>query len=116
LHLLSNTTSGNPTDLWIPSSINVKPEVSDQLSIGYFRNFADNNYEFSVETYYKDMQNQIDYKDGAQLQFNTTVESQLLVGVGRAYGVEFFLKKKYGRLNGWIGYTLAKSERKIEGI
>ncbi len=116
LHLLSNTTSGNPTDLWIPSSINVKPQVSDQVSLGYFRNFADNNYEFSVETYYKDMQNQIDYKDGAQLQFNTTVESQLLIGVGRAYGVEFFVKKKYGRLNGWIGYTLAKSERKIDGI
>ncbi len=116
LHLLSNTTSGNPTDLWIPSSINVKPQVSDMVSLGYFRNFADNNYEFSVETYYKDMQNQIDYKDGAQLQFNTTVESQLLIGVGRAYGIEFFVKKKYGRLNGWIGYTLAKSERKIEGI
>src|SRR5690606_2139738 len=97
LHLLSNSTSGNPTDVWIPSSINVKPEISDQVSLGYFRNFADNNYEFSVETYYKDMQNQIDYKDGAQLQYNFTVESQLLTGIGRAYGAEFFLKKKYGR-------------------
>ncbi|WP_346863149.1 TonB-dependent receptor [uncultured Draconibacterium sp.] len=116
LHLLSNSTSGNPTDLWIPSSNNVKPEISDQISLGYFRNFKDDAFEFSTEIYYKYLQNQIDYKDGAELRFNEYVESQLLFGTGRAYGVEFFLKKKYGRLNGWIGYTLARTEKKIGGI
>ncbi|MBI5217623.1 MAG: TonB-dependent receptor [Bacteroidia bacterium] len=116
LHLLSNSTSGSPTDLWIPSSNNVKPEIADQIAVGYFRNFKDNTYEFSTEVYYKNLQNQIDYKDGAELRFNENPESQLLFGTGRAYGIELFLKKKYGKLNGWIGYTLARTEKKIEGI
>jgi hypothetical protein len=116
LHLLSNSTSGNPTDLWIPSSNNVKPELCDQVSLGYFRNFKENMFEFSTEVYYKSMLNQIDYKNGAQLNFNQTVESQLLMGKGRAYGIEFFLKKKFGRFNGWIGYTLARTEKQIDGI
>ncbi|MFH0896036.1 MAG: TonB-dependent receptor [Bacteroidota bacterium] len=116
LHLLSNSTSGSPTDVWIPSSKIVKPEISDQVSLGYFRNFKENTYEFSTEVYYKNLQNQIDYKDGAETMFNNKVESQLLFGVGRAYGVEFFLKKKYGRFNGWIGYTLSRSEKKINEI
>jgi hypothetical protein len=116
LHLLSNSTSGNPTDLWIPSSPNVKSEIADQVSLGYFRNFKDNTYEFSTEVYYKHMQNQIDFKDGAQLQFNENVEAQLLFGTGRAYGIEFYMKKKYGKLTGWLGYTLARTEKKIEGI
>lgn len=116
LHLLSNSTSGNPTDMWIPSSINVKPEIADQISLGYFRNFKENNYEFSTEIYYKHLQNQIDYKDGAELRFNENAESQLLFGIGRAYGIEFLLRKKYGRLSGWIGYTLARTEKKIDEI
>jgi len=116
LHLLSNSTSGNPTDLWIPSSNNVKPEIADQISVGYFRNFKKNTFEFSTEVYYKYLQNQIDYKDGAELRFNENAESQLLFGNGRAYGIEFYLKKKYGRLNGWIGYTLSRTEKKIDGI
>jgi hypothetical protein len=116
LHLISNSTSSNPTDLWIPSSNNVKPEIADQESIGYFRNFKDNSYEFSVETYYKSMQNQIDYKNGAQLIANENVESQLLYGKGRAYGVELFGKKKVGKFTGWISYTLSRTELKIDGI
>ena len=116
LHLISNSTSSNPTDLWIPSSNNVKPEIADQESIGYFRNFKDNSYEFSVETYYKSMQNQIDYKNGAQLIANENVESQLLYGKGRAYGVELFLKKKVGKFTGWVSYTLSRTELKIDGI
>lgn len=116
LHLISNSTSGNPTDLWIPSSKNVKPEIADQISFGYFRNFKNNVYEFSTEVYYKYLQNQIDYRDGAELRFNESVESQLLFGMGRAYGIEFSLRKKYGKFNGWIGYTLARTEKKIEGI
>ncbi len=116
LHLLSNSTSSNPTDLWIPSSNNVKPEIADQFSVGYYRNFDDNRYEFSVETYYKIMQNQIDYKNGAQLLLNQSVESQLLYGNGRSYGAEFFFKKKFGKLNGWLGYTYSKTEIQIPGI
>ena len=116
LHLLSNSTTSNPTDMWIPSSNNVQPEIADQFSLGYFRNFDDNTYDFSTETYYKHLQHQIDYKNGAQLNFNENVESQLLYGNGRAYGIEFFLKKKYGRLNGWIGYTLSRVEMKFNPI
>jgi hypothetical protein len=116
LHLLSNSTSGNPTDSWIPSSNNVKSEIADQVALGYFRNFKDNNYEFSAETYFKWLRNQIDYKDGAVITLNENAESQLLFGKGRAYGLELFLKKKQGKLNGWIGYTIAKTEKKIDGI
>ena len=116
LHLLSNTTSGNPTDLWIPSSNNVKPEIADQVSLGYYHNFNDNMYEFSAEVYYKYLQNQIDYKNGAQLNFNENVESQILFGKGQAYGLELFLKKKYGRFNGWVSYDLSRTERKFDAI
>ena len=116
MHLLQNTTSGSPTDLWIPSSNNVKPELCDQVSLGYFRNFLDNMFETSIETYYKSYQNQIDYINGAQLNLNSNVESQLLYGIGRSYGAELFIKKKYGRLTGWLGYTLSRTERKINGI
>jgi hypothetical protein len=116
LHLLSSSTSGNPTDLWIPGSNNVKPQIADQVSLGYFRNFKNNQYEFSTEVYYRYLQNQIDYKDGAELQFNENVESQLLFGTGRAYGIEFTLKKTSGKLTGWLGYTLSRTEKKIDGI
>jgi hypothetical protein len=116
LHLLSNSTSGNPTDSWIPSSNNVKSEIADQVALGYFRNFNDNNYEFSAEIYFKYLQNQIDYKDGAMITLNENAEALLLFGEGRTYGLELFLKKKYGKLNGWIGYTISRAEKKITGI
>jgi outer membrane cobalamin receptor len=116
LHLLSNSTSSNPTDQWIGSSYNIKPEIADQFSLGYFRNFADNKYEFSAETYYKSMQNQVDYKNGADINTALDVESELLYGKGRAYGLELFLKKKTGRFTGWASYTLSRTERKIDGI
>lgn len=116
LHLLSNSTSANPTDVWIPSSNNVKPEIADQVSAGYYRNFKDNQYEFSSEIYYRSMQNQIDYKNGAQLIANENVESQIVFGKGRAYGWELFVKKKYGKFNGWISYTLSRAERQFTEI
>lgn len=118
LHLLSNSSSGNPTDQWIGSSYSVKPEIADQISAGYSRNFNNNNYELNAEIYYKSMQNQIDFKNGAQITFDTAadVESELLFGKGRAYGLELIAKKKSGRLTGWISYTLSKTERKINGI
>ncbi|RMZ60736.1 TonB-dependent receptor [Chryseobacterium nematophagum] len=118
LHLLSNSGSGNPTDQWIGSSYTVKPEIADQISFGYSRNFRNNNYEFNAEVYYKSMKNQIDFKNGAQITFDTAadVESELLFGKGRAYGLELIAKKKSGKLTGWISYTLSKTERKIDGI
>jgi len=116
MHLISNSTTSNPTDKWVPSSNIIKPQIGDQVSLGYFRNFAVNNYEFSTEAYYKDMQNQIDYKDGADITNSDVVETELLFGKGRAYGVEFFLKKRQGRFNGWIGYTLSRTERLIDDI
>lgn len=116
LHLLSNSTSTSPTDQWIGNSYNIKPEISDQVALGYFRNFADNKYEFSAETYYKWMQNQVDYKNGADINTAPDVESELLYGKGRAYGLEVLFKKKQGRFTGWVSYTLSRTERQIDGI
>lgn len=116
LHLLSSTTTATPIDLWIPSSSIVKPQIGDQYVLGYFKNFKENTYESSVEVYYKNLQNQIDYKNGADLRFNKAIESQLLFGKGWAYGAEFFLKKKYGKFNGWVGYTLSRTLRKFDYI
>jgi hypothetical protein len=116
LHLLSNSTSSNPTDQWVGSSYNIKPGISDQFSLGYFKNFAENKYEFSAETYYKSLQNQVDYKNGADIQTAPDVESELLFGKGRAYGLEFLIKKKSGKFTGWVSYTLSKTERQVDGI
>lgn len=116
LHLLSNSTSGNPTDIWIPSSNNVKPELGDQYSAGYFRNLKGNKFEVSAETYYKWMANQIDYRNGAELILNQEVEGELVYGTGRAYGLELLLRKKTGKFTGWIGYTLSRTERKFDDI
>jgi hypothetical protein len=116
LHLISNSTSASPTDLWIPSSKNVKPQIADQISLGYFQNLKNNKYEMSAEVYYKAMQNQIDYRNGASTQGNELIEGELLYGDGRAYGIELLLKKKKGKFNGWLGYTLSRTERQISGI
>jgi len=116
IHLLTNSTTSSPTDLYVMSSNNIKPEIADQVSTGWFRNFDDNLFEFSAEVYYKWLQNQINYKDGAQLLVNEDVESQLVYGSGKAYGLELFLKKKYGRFNGWVGYTLSRTEDKFAAI
>lgn len=117
LHLISNTAASVPFDVWTPSTNNIKPEIADQYTIGYFKNLGkDQEYETSIETYYKDMQNQVDYIDGAQLLLNRLLEGELLSGIGRAYGLELYIKKNSGDLTGWISYTLSKSERKVEGI
>ncbi|MBN2668620.1 MAG: TonB-dependent receptor [Bacteroidales bacterium] len=116
LHLMSNSTSGTPLDVWLPSSNNIKPEIADQWALGYFRNFKSDMYEFSLEAYYKNMQNVIDFRPGADINLNPTIEGDLIYGKGRSYGLEFFLKKAKGRFTGWISYTLAKSERQIESI
>jgi hypothetical protein len=116
LHLLSNATASTPADQWIGNSYNIRPEIADQISIGYVQGFKKNNYELTTELYYKNIQNQVDYKNGADIYTVKDVESQLLYGIGRAYGLEFLLKKKEGQFTGWISYTLSKTERKINGI
>lgn len=117
LHLISNTTASNPLDVWNPSSNNIKPQLADQFTLGYFRDLtADKQYEFSVEAYYRTTQNQIDYIDGADLLINQYLEADLLSGVGRSYGLEFYAQKKTGRLNGWVSYTIGRSELKVDGV
>lgn len=116
IHILTNANTSSPTDQYIMSSNNIGPEISDQVSVGYFRNSNDNSFEFSAEVYYKWLQNQIDYKDGAELTANANVESELVYGKGRAYGLELYAKKTKGKLTGWISYTLAKTERRFDEI
>ncbi|MGA0557509.1 TonB-dependent receptor [Larkinella sp. VNQ87] len=116
LHLISNSGTSTPNDRWLQSSNLIRPEIADQVAVGVFHNFRDNQYEFSAETYYKALQNQIDYKNGADFQFTDALETQLLFGKGRAYGLELLLRKKTGTLTGWVGYTLSRTEKQIEGI
>ncbi len=116
IHQLSNSTSGTPLDVWQPSSNVIKPQRSDQVSLGYFRNFNKNKYKASVEVYYKDMKNQIDFKNGAQLFVSNFIESELAFGKGWAYGAEFLIKKDFGKLTGWMGYTCSKTIRKFSEI
>lgn len=116
IHLISNTTASTPLDVWTPSTNNIKPQLADQVALGYFHNFGKNMYESSVEVYYKNLQNQIDYVDGANLLLNKLLEGDLLNGKGRAYGAEFYIRKTKGKLNGWISYTLARTERMVKYI
>lgn len=114
IHLISNTTAVTPIDVWQPSNYHIKPQIGDQVSIGYFRNTPDNKYEVSLETYYKRISNILEYKNGAELILNENLETDLVQGTGRTYGVEFMVKKNKGRLTGWGSYTFSRSESKIE--
>jgi len=116
LHQLSNSTSLMPTDLWMPSSSILQPQITNQYVVGIFRNFFNNKFEGSIEGYYKDMQNQTDFENGADILLNPKVESQILTGHGWSYGTEFLLKKKYGKVTGWIGYTLSKTQYQFDEI
>jgi len=116
IHLVSNTTASNPLDVWTPSTNNIRPMQADQIALGYFKNLKENAYEASVEVYYKDIQNIVDYIDGADLLINRFLEGDLLAGEGRAFGAEFYLKKNTGKFTGWLSYTLARSERLVNGI
>jgi len=116
IHLISNTTASTPVDIWTPSTNNIEPQKSDQVALGYFQNLDDNTYELSSEIYYKTMDNLVDYIDEADLILNEFIEGDLLSGKGRAYGLELQLKKSKGAFSGWISYTLARTERKVDGI
>ncbi len=112
IHLVSNAGSTLPTDLWVPSTLLVKPQISWQYAAGYFRNFANNTYETSVELYYKDMQNQIEYREGYTPSLKDP-EEEFTFGKGWSYGAEFFVNKVRGRFTGWVGYTLSWTWRKF---
>ena len=114
LHMLSNTTAISPTDIWKISDMYIPPQISDQYAFGLFKNFLSNTVETSVEVYYKSMKDIIGYKGGANILMNENIETILLSGIGKAYGIELMVKKKTGRLNGWISYTYSSSQNKFD--
>ncbi|WP_100612409.1 TonB-dependent receptor [Confluentibacter lentus] len=115
LHLLSNTSSPTPLDVWTPSGKYIKPQLLDQFALGYFKNFNNTNYSLEIESFYKTVKNRIDYIDGADLIANNAIEQVILNGNAEAYGLEILFKKNEGRLNGWIAYTLSKSKQQTKG-
>ena len=115
LHLLSNTSSPTPLDVWTPSGPYVKPQLLNQYAVGFFRNSASGEYSFETEVFYKDVANRIDYIDGANLIANNAIERVILNGEARAYGLELLLRKNTGALTGWIAYTLSRSEQRTPG-
>lgn len=115
LHLISNTQSPTPLDVWAPSDYFMRPQLLDQYAFGYFRNFKDDKYSLEVETFYKDVKNRVDYIDGANLIANEAIEQVILRGKARAYGLEVLYRKNIGKITGWISYTLSRTEQKVEG-
>jgi hypothetical protein len=115
LQLVSNTASPTPLDVWMPSDTYIKPQIADQVALGYFRNIKNGAYSLEVETYYKEIQNRLDYVDGADLIANNAIEQVILNGQMRTYGLELMFKKNEGRFNGWISYTLSRSEQQTPG-
>ena len=115
IHLVTNAGSTLPTDLWVPSTIRVKPQISWQYALGYFRNFKEGMYETSVEAYYKTMENQIEYKEGYTPSLKDP-EEEFVFGKGWSYGTEFFINKVKGRFTGWIGYTLSWTWRQFPNL
>ncbi|MCI2230316.1 TonB-dependent receptor [Polaribacter sp. MSW13] len=115
-HLISNSTVGLPTDVWLPSDTHIKPQTANQYSLGYYGSAKDRTFDFFTEVYYKSMDNVIDYIDNADLFLNPNIETQVLSGTGEAYGIEFLLEKKTGKFNGFLSYTWSNTARTIEGI
>lgn len=116
LQMASNSTAGTPLDLWFTAGKNIEPQTCDQYAVGYFRNFNDNELKASVEVFYKDMQNTVDFRDHAQLLLNRKLDGELRFGHSKGYGAEFQLQKNEGKLTGWISYTFSRAERTILGI
>lgn len=116
IHQLSNATASTPMDVWVPTTNNVKPQIGDQIALGYYKNFLKDEWQVSVETYYKWLQNQIDYRPNANLILNEHIEGELVYGKGRAFGVEFQVKKTMGKFTGWVNYTLSRALRTFDDI
>ena len=115
IHTLSNNTTISPIDTWKLSDLNIRPQKGYQASLGFYKNVSENKYEFSLEGYYKLMDDVLDFKTGANLLLNENVETEVLQGQGKAYGVEFMAKKQYGDLTGWLSYTYSRSLYKFDG-
>ncbi len=115
LHLISNTNSATPLDVWAPSGMYMKPQKSNQYAIGYFKNLKGGKYSLEIESYFKDVSNRIDYIDGADLIAKNALETEILSGESRAYGLEFLLRKNKGKFTGWMSYTWSKSEQRVKG-
>jgi hypothetical protein len=113
LHLISNTSSSTPQDYWVTSGPYLKPEIGDQYSLGFFRNTRNQLYEFSLEGFYKVITNAVDYIEGADITLNPSLEAGLVQGKGLAYGAEAFIKKRSGRISGWLAYTYSRSLRRF---
>ena len=116
IQMASNSSAGSPFDVWFQASQNVRPQLSDQYALGYYRNFANNHYEFSAEAYYKNFWNAIDFKDHARFLLNDNIEKDIRFGRGYAYGFELMLRKNRGRLSGWIAYSFVRSMKKTDRI
>ena len=116
LHLVSNSTSTLPADVWVPSSQRIRPQRGIQYALGYFQNLKDNTYETSIEVYYKDLDNQIDYRENYVNNAADDIEQEFVFGRGWSYGAEFYVNKRKGALTGWIGYTLSRTEREFPDI
>ena len=115
LHLISNTQSPTPLDIWAPSDNFIKPQVLDQMAVGYFAEFNDGKYSLEIESFYKKIKNRLDYIDGADLIANNAIEQVVLNGNARAYGLEILVRKNEGKFNGWLSYTLSRSEQQTPG-
>ncbi|MDR3094089.1 MAG: TonB-dependent receptor [Bacteroidales bacterium] len=116
IQLASNSTAGSPLDVWFQTSPNIQPQLCDQFTVGYFRNFHNNEWEASAELYYKDLKNVIDFKDHADLMANADLEQEVRFGKGYAYGTEWMLRRNVGKLTGWVSYTWSRSQRKVDEI
>ncbi len=115
-HLISNSSLGLPTDIWLPATTYIKPQYANQFSIGYYRYLNGGKYDFFCEIYYRCMNRIIDFKDNAEIFLNKQIETQLLRGSGEAYGSDFYIEKKEGNVTGWISYSLSKVSKRINGI
>ncbi len=115
IHLISNTNSATPLDLYRSAGKYIDPATVNQYAAGFFKNFKQNMYEFSIEAYYKEFKDLVDYRNNAELIFNEYIETELVNGIGRAYGAELLIRKQNGKLTGWVGYTISRSERKVDG-
>jgi len=116
VHLASNSTAGSPLDVWVPSTPNIEPQLADQWAVGYFRNFFNNDLEGSLEVYYKKMENQIDFKDHAEILLNPQLEGEFRFGQAQSAGLELMVRKQVGKLTGWLSYTYSKTKRNIAEI
>jgi len=116
IHLVPSSTASLPTDIWIATNEKVKPQRSKQVALGYFRNFMDNEIETSIEIYYKDMRNQVAFREGTQPLVGSNINNLLVFGKGNSFGAELFVKKNFGKITGWVAYTWSKTTQQFDSL